>query len=394
MDNNHNQFKNYLFQPTSEAHMQTETKNNKKNAFKTSIVTIIIVALLSGFGGGAISTYIMTKNYKNNSVHNIEIIPKDVELNTASVIAMKVLPSVVGIATEVVYNDFFGKRIGEGVGTGVIVHENGYILTNSHVVNNGKMNALRVLLHDGREVEGTLLWHDQILDLAIVKIDVQNLTAAVLGDSEKLKVGQFAVAIGNPLGFQFERTLTQGVISGLNRTIPISNYESIEGLIQTDASINPGNSGGPLLNQYGEVIGINTAKIQSGEGLGFAIPINIAQPIVTEFIEKGEFRKVYLGIRGVSVEEYLQSVNDDLGVKQGVFIYQIFMDSPVAKVNLREGDVIVKMEETTIQNMTQLVNELYKYRPNDTVKITVVRNRQKKEISLVLEEVPENFITK
>ncbi|MCG8484347.1 MAG: trypsin-like peptidase domain-containing protein [Clostridia bacterium] len=371
--------------------IKKDVSNGKK--FRNSIVTIVIVALLSGFGGGAISTYFMTKNleYNMGGAPNIEIIPKDAELNTASVIAEKVLPSVVGIATEVVYSDFFGKRIGEGVGTGVIVDEDGYILTNSHVVNNGDTSAIRVLLHDGREVEGTLLWHDQTLDLAIVKIDVQNLTPAVLGDSEELKVGELAVAIGNPLGFQFERTLTQGVISGLNRTIPISNYENIEGLIQTDASINPGNSGGPLLNQYGQVIGINTAKIQSGEGLGFAIPINIAQPIVSEFIEKGEFRKVYLGIRGVSVKEYLQTFNDDLGVEEGVFIYQIFTDSPVAKAKLREGDVIVKIGDKDIQTMTQLVNELYKYRPNDTVQISVVRDGKIQEVTIVFEAVPESF---
>lgn len=398
VDSNEEAEKIQLEQQAEQGIESTETQEKKINhktntrTFKNSIVLMVIVALLSGLAGGAISTYYMTKNIENiSSTPQIEIVPKDADLNTASVVAEKVLPSVVGIGTEVVYSDFFGKRIGEGVGTGVIVDEDGYILTNSHVVNNGDTSAIRVLLHDGREVEGTVLWNDRSLDLAIVKIEVQNLTPAVLGDAEKLKVGEFAVAIGNPLGFQFERTLTKGVISGLNRTIPISNYESIEGLIQTDASINPGNSGGPLLNQYGEVIGINTAKIQSGEGLGFAIPINIAEPIVSEFIEKGEFRKVYLGIRGVSVKEYLQSFNDDLGVEEGVYIYQIFTNSPVAKANLREGDVIVKMGDKDIETMTQLVNELYKYRPDDTVQLSIVREGKTEEVTIVFEAVPESF---
>ncbi len=370
-------------------HEEIKPQKNKKNK-KThvSVIAFMIISLVFGLFGGALSYFAMPllfpQNANNQAHNNIQIQTNDISLDAAAAVAEKVMPSVVGISTEIVYSDFFGKRKGEGVGTGVIVDKNGYILTNSHVINNGDMSSFSVLLQDGRELEGTLLWNDPVIDLAIVKVEAQDLIPAELGDSDKLRVGEYAVAIGNPLGFQFERTVTSGIISGLNRTIPISNYESIEGLIQTDASINPGNSGGPLLNRYGQVIGINTAKIQTGEGLGFSIPINIAQPIVNEFKEKGEFRKAVIGIRGVDVEQYLHSFDEDLGVDQGAYVYEILADSPAAKAGLKEGDVIIKADEKEITNMSQLVSKLYQYRPGDTVQIEIVRNKEKMELSIML----------
>ncbi len=362
--------------------------SKRKNNRSISIVTLIILSLVFGLIGGALSYFVLplleVEDIEEQTPNNILIQTNNVPLDAAAAVAEKVMPSVVGISTEIVYSDFFGKRRGEGVGTGVIVDKNGYILTNSHVVNNGDMTDITVLLHDGRELAGELLWNDSVIDLAIIKIDAQNLNSAELADSDNLKVGQYAVAIGNPLGFQFERTVTAGIISGLNRTIPISNYESIEGLIQTDASINPGNSGGPLLNQKGQVIGINTAKIQSGEGLGFAIPINIAQPIVNEFKEKGEFSKAVIGIRGVDVEQYLQTFDVDLGVEEGVYIYQIFTDSAAAKAGLKEGDIITSIDGKEITNMSQLVSKLYQYRPGDTINIMIVRDKRSQEVSITL----------
>lgn len=371
------------------------TKKRKKKLGQLPIIAVIIISLISGLAGGAIAIFTIPQFLPNNIIGNttnkVEIYTKDVPLDAAAAVAEKVLPSVVGISTQIVYSNFFGQQTSEGVGTGVIVDENGYILTNSHVVNNGNMQGIKVLLNDGRELQGKLLWNDAVIDLAIVKIEARNLTPAELGDSDELKVGELAVAIGNPLGFQFERTVTQGIISGLNRTIPISNYESIEGLIQTDASINPGNSGGPLTNQYGQVIGINTAKIQSSEaeGLGFAIPINIAQPIVQEFMKKGEFKKAVLGIKAVNVEQYLQSFNVDLGIEQGVYIYQIFVDSAAGKAGLKEGDVIIRIEDKDIVNMSQLVNKLYQYRPGDTIEIEIVRSGKKMTIKALLEETTD-----
>ncbi|MBR3719457.1 MAG: trypsin-like peptidase domain-containing protein, partial [Firmicutes bacterium] len=222
------------------------------------------------------------------------------DMTIAEAIAAKTMPSVVGISTVATqtYNGFggFGGFWGFGggggtydttmVGTGVIVDEAGYILTNSHVVNDGDTKSVTVSLYDGSDVDGTVLWNDSTLDLAVVKIeDTGDLVAADLGDSDTVNIGAYAAAIGNPLGLEFERSMSQGIISGLNRSIQVSDGSkttTMEGLMQTDATINSGNSGGPLFNSKGQVIGINTAKASSGEGMGFAIPINVAKPIVEQ----------------------------------------------------------------------------------------------------------------
>lgn len=367
----------------------TPVKRNRRRNIPT--ILVIIISLISGLIGGVIAIYMMpviSEDVLPYQPQKIEIVSKKTELDVTAAVAKKVMPAIVGIKTQVVqYDYFFGQRTGEQVGTGVIVDKNGYILTNSHVVNDGEYNSVMILLYDGESIEGEVLWNDSILDLAIVKIDKTNLLDAELGDSDQLDVGEMAIAIGNPLGFAFERTVTQGIISGLERSIQTNNG-TIERLIQTDASINPGNSGGPLLNQYGEVIGINTAKIQSGEGLGFAIPINMAKPIVTEFKEKGEFKKSYLGIKGINVSAYISNFQNNLGVEQGVYVYQIYTDSPVAKAGLKEEDVILSIQDKEISTMTQLINELYKYRPGDKVTLGIFRDGKELKIEVTLDSMP------
>lgn len=256
------------------------------------------------------------------------------------------------------------------------------------MVNDGQTEEVNVLLFDGRNLKAVVLWNDPLLDLAVVKVEAENLPVATLGDSDKLRVGEMAIAIGNPLGLSFERTVTAGIISGLDRSIPLSQFQSIEGLIQTDASINPGNSGGPLLNSRGEVIGINTAKIQTGEGLGFAIAINIAKPIVDEFAEKGEFRKVYMGIRAIDVQQYILKYGDNLGIQNGIFVYEASPNTPVAKAGMKDGDVIVAINEQEINTMSQLVKQLYQYRPGDTIKVEIFRDGERKELQVTLEVLP------
>lgn len=363
-------------------------------------LAFITVALVAAFMGGIISAYLapgylygkfIPNPYSNLSglPQNIEIITKGEELAIVPAVVKKAMPSVVGITTVTVQRDvFFGARRGQGIGTGVIIDNRGYILTNSHVVNEGQSAEVKVLLFDGRDLVADVLWNDSMLDLAIVKVDAENLPVATLGNSDEILVGEMAIAIGNPLGLSFERTVTAGIISGLERTIPISQYETIEGLIQTDASINPGNSGGPLLNSKGEVIGINTAKIQTGEGLGFAIPINITKPIVDEFAEKGEFRKAYLGIKGIDVQQYILNYRDDLGVKEGVFVYQVSPDTPVSRAGMEDGDVIVGLNGQKINSMRQLMKHLYKYRPGDTVTVEAIRGGKRQAFKVTLEAVP------
>lgn len=388
----------------SRAEEKTETgysapapKKSKKNGRKViAVILIILISAGAGFGGGIAAIY-YGQGIAGQAATNITINPSD-KINTAEAIAAKVIPSVVGISTstEVTYQSFFGQQKGvqNGVGTGIIVDEKGYILTNSHVVSDGTAKTITVQLTDGREVPGAVLWNDKSIDLAIVKIEANNLQSAELGDSESVRIGAYAAAIGNPLGMAFDRSITQGVISGLNRSITVTDGQSqftMDGLIQTDASINSGNSGGPLLNSEGKVIGINSAKAQSAEGLGFAIPINTAKPIVDEIKSKGEFKRSYIGIKGTSVTDYLQVYPDaELGTETGVYVVQIYTDSPAAEAGLKEGDIITGLEDRKIETMTQLISSLFRYRPGDTVKLTVIRNNRTMTFSVKLTTMDES----
>jgi S1-C subfamily serine protease len=371
-------------------------KKIKKGRKILAIILVVILSAGAGFGGGIAAMYFGPGMIGSVS-QNVTINPND-KISTAEAIADKVLPSVVGISTstEVTYQSFFGEQKGvqNGVGTGIIVDEKGYILTNSHVVSDGTAETITVQLTDGREVPGKVLWNDKSIDLAIVKIDAPNLTAAELGDSETVKIGAYAAAIGNPLGMAFDRSVTQGIISGLNRSITVSEGQqtpiTMDGLIQTDASINSGNSGGPLLNSAGQVIGINSAKAQSAEGLGFAIPINTAKPIVEEIKEKGEFQRSYIGIKGASVADYLQAYPDaKLGTDTGVYVVQIYTDSPAAKSGMKEGDIITELEDKKVETMTQLISDLFQYRPGDEVKLTVLRDGREMTLNVTLTTMDE-----
>ncbi|MFZ5968300.1 MAG: serine protease HtrA [Bacillota bacterium] len=383
----------YIDKPDATYH-----RKKRRPSFFGTLSLVLISALIGGTVGAYIAPmYLYGKilPYPPNmqgglAPQNIEIITKDEDYNVVPAVAKKGMPAVVGITTVTLEKDFFfGYQRGQGVGTGVIVDSKGYILTNSHVVNDGQTEEVTVLLSNGESMKAEVKWNDALLDLAIIKVEAQNLTVADLGDSDKLTVGEMAIAIGNPLGLSFERTVTSGIISGLDRSIPLSEFESIEGLIQTDASINPGNSGGPLLNNKGEVIGINTAKIQTGEGLGFAIPINIAKPIVDQIIEKGEFTKVYMGIKGVNAQQYIRSYGKNIGTDHGVFVYQVYPESPVQKAGLQEGDVIVAIDDVKIDTMRQLVRLLYQHRPGDRVKVAFIRGGEQKYADVVLEAAQE-----
>lgn len=325
----------------------------------------------------------------NEAAQNITINPNQ-DLTVYSAVAKKVMPSVVGITTVSLQRTWLGMQEASGVGTGVIVDARGYILTNSHVVNDGNAKEVKVLLSDGRQLDAKVLWNEASLDLAVIKIEGENFIAADLGDSDGVEVGEIAIAIGNPLGLTFERSLTQGVISGLNRTITINTAgETIENLMQTDASINPGNSGGPLLNAKGQVIGINTAKISTGEGLGFAIPINIAKPIVDQFIENGEFTRVYLGIRGLNLDAYRAYSGEQTPVEHGVYVKEVLENSVAAKYGIQGNDIIVKIDNDEISRMSNLTRSIYKYRPGDKATITVIRNNKEVKVDIVFESFAE-----
>lgn len=312
----------------------------------------------------------------------IIIKPKE-DISVAGAVAKKVMPSVVGISTVTIQRDiFFGSRLTEGVGSGVIVDPRGYIVTNSHVVGTNR-RKLTIYLIDGRELEGTVLWQDSGLDLAVLKVDATNLPTAELGDSEEIEVGETAIAIGNPLGLRFERTVTQGIISGLNRSIMVEQGTIMEDLIQTDAAINPGNSGGPLINKKGEIIGINTVKV-TAEGLGFAIPINVSKPVIKHFVEDGVFNPPYLGIYTLD-REIIGYYETDIVIKSGLYIHEIVKGSSAEKVGLKEGDIITHIDGIEVNTMLKLRSVLYYKKPGDTVEIKYKRNDNEYIVEAVLQ---------
>lgn len=289
-------------------------------------------------------------------------------------VAKSASPGVVGITVERPSTDKLFNRTGPaevGVGSGVIVSNNGYILTNNHVAG-GKSNRIVVSFADGRNEDGTTVWADPVIDLAVVKVNLNGLPALTLGDAGKLQVGEPAIAIGNPLGLEFERSVTSGIISALNRTIKIETEQGtnfMEDLIQTDASINPGNSGGPLLNSAGEVVGINTIKVSSAEAMGFAIPINIAKPIVEKFANTGTFTEAYMGVFAYdkSVRNYFDGTSS---LNSGVYVAHIDKNGPAYKAGLRTGCIISKVDSLDISNMMQLRSYLYSKSPGDTINVT------------------------
>ena len=348
---------------------------SKKRGIGLTVLVCIITSILT-----SLLTIVAMKNNMGGTNQNTgskEIVVNNdgKSQNIYHAVSDKAMPSVVGITTTTIStnNIFAIPTQSEGVGTGVIVDSKGYILTNSHVVSDGQAVDVKVLFNDGSTTQGKVLWNDAKLDLAVVKVEKTGLTAAELGDSDKVRVGDIAIAIGNPLGLEFQKSVTQGIISGLDRTIQTEN-ETMTGLMQTDASINPGNSGGPLLNEKGQVIGINSAKVSSAEGIGFSIPINTAKPIIEQVIKSGNFEKVTLGIKGLDVATFESATGTDLAVDKGVYIAEVVANTPAQKAGIKTGDVIVKIGDTKTPTMTDLNKALYKYKTGQSAKITLSRS--------------------
>ncbi|MDI3547985.1 MAG: serine protease Do [Halanaerobiales bacterium] len=277
------------------------------------------------------------------------------------------------------------QRVQEGFGSGFIVSKDGYIVTNEHVIHNA--DKVKVTINGFKNpVPAKILWSDFYQDLAIIKVDVdKDLTAIKLGDSDKIRPGDWVIAIGNPFGF--EHTVTVGVISALGRPIQIPSRDgklrSYPNLIQTDAAINPGNSGGPLLNIDGEVIGINTAVSTQGQGIGFAIPINEVKPIVRDLQEKGEIVRPWLGIWYMEMDpRFKEEYKEYYGLEElnGVMVTKVVPDSPADKAGLRPNDIITKIEETEIKKSDDVKEIIDSKKIGDRIIIHVIRNGQSKLI--------------
>lgn len=319
--------------------------------------------------------------------------------NTAMSVANKVLPSVVSIEIEytITSPSFYGRESSStsvASGSGVIITSDGYILTNNHVVSDDSSdsyyqvstaNKISVYLYnDDTPYEATIVGTDDVTDLAVLKIDATDLTAAELGDSSAVAVGEFVMAIGNPL--DMNNTVTAGIISALDREITDENNTTYN-LIQTDAAINAGNSGGALVNADGKVIGINTLKLYgtSVEGIGFAIPINDTLDIIDQLITYNKVKRPYIGISGSDIsEEYAEYYN----LPQGVYVNSVEENSPADAAGLKTGDIITKLNDTTITNMTELTNAKNEHEIGDTVSITINRNGKSQTLTLTLGETP------
>lgn len=342
-----------------------------------------------------------TSNKDNNTdtttVSNTNLVSLENYSDTSVFAANKVLPSIVGITVQYTVNSpYYGytmQATGTATGSGVIISEDGYILTNNHVVNTSsnysfyqvsEANKITVKLYnDETEYEAQIIGKDETTDLAVIKIAKNNLPAATLGDSDSLQVGEFSMAIGSPLGM--ESTVTAGIISATSRTITSDgkNYT----VIQTDAAINSGNSGGALINSKGEVIGINTLKLSGSgvEGIGFAIPINSTKTIYEQLISNGKVKRPYIGISGRDVDEETAKKYE---LVEGIYIISVEQFSAAEKAGLKSYDIITEIDGKQIKTMDELNEIKNTHKIGDTIVLKVFRDKEYKEINLTLGEQP------
>ncbi len=312
----------------------------------------------------------LTTGHAGGPTLNVEEIPEDPKAMSAEQVYEKNSPSVVGV---VVYDSdaiLTSDQVGQG--SGVVISEDGYVMTNSHVIGDSKNYKVKIVLNDGKEYPASVIGYDSRTDLAVIKANATGLVPATFGNSDSVKVGSWVIAIGNPGGINFANSLTRGVVSATNRTVGGLGQSQLK-YIQTDAAINPGNSGGALINMYGQVIGINTAKITQVEfeGMGFAIPINTAKPVIDDIISKGYVSgRVRLGITGKPISPYQAQIHD---VPQGIVVTDISPDSDMERKGIKIGDIIMKVNGANVTSFNVLYTELSKFNPGDKVNLTIFR---------------------
>lgn len=394
-------------------------KNSEKKTNGTSVGKAVVLPFVCGVLGtvavlgtcltvppikqSILNSLIGTSNSQNSDSTNLN------NLNTQQVslldfsetgigVANKVKPSIVGITVEFSVNSIFYNSSGtaKASGSGIIISEDGYILTNNHIVSStsesnnafyevGKANKVTVKLYnDDTEYEAQIIGTDSQTDLAIIKIDKTGLTPAELGDSDSVQVGEFAMAIGNPLGL--DNSVTAGIVSAVNREVTDSDGNKYLA-IQTDAAINAGNSGGALVNSQGQVIGVNTLKLsgEDVEGVGFAIPINSTKEIYEQLIQYNKVKRPYIGIGGIDLDEETAKKNN---LVVGIYIKTIEDFSAAEKAGLRIGDVIIEADGQKITTMDEL-NEIKNSKSiGDIIKLKVYRNGNEKEVTVTLQEQP------
>ena len=371
-------------------------ENEKNSSFETTFVSekrkrgvpkviIIIIGIILVSVISSLTTYFLVRgNNSQISVGNTTYNVENVE-NPVVAVAQIAGPSVVGVKVDFYEQGFFGElQETSEEGSGIIYSEDGYIITNYHVVEDAISSTsaqVTVTLSNQEEYIAEIIGTDSVTDLALLKIDATGLTPATFGKSSDLQVGELAVAIGNPLGQEFAGSVTVGYISALNRTITTDGrtYQ----LIQTDAAINPGNSGGALVNAKGEVIGINTVKVTDTtvEGLGFAIPSDDALKIIEELKLTGKIVRPYIGIYGIDMDEATAKRNN---LVEGVYVYQVFSGSPAEAAGISRGDIIVEFDGQQVKTKQELNNAKNQKSIGDKVKVKVYRGGNYQELEITL----------
>ena len=367
----------------------------KKSSGSGKYIGVLLLGVIGGVIGGVLSTLVVMEDFdiSNNSkkdgmITNSTVTSYNFETveNPVVAISKQVGPSVVGVRVTYKAQTFFGTTEAEGEGSGIVYSKDGYIITNYHVVEqaiNDISAKVQVILSTGDTLDATVVGGDSVTDIAVIKVEKPGLTAAVFGDSDAIEVGELAVAIGNPLGQEFAGSVTVGYISAVNRTMTTSG--TTYNLIQTDAAINSGNSGGPLVSSSGKVIGINTAKISATgvEGMGFSIPINEVLPIVEELITNKKVARPYIGISGVSIDE---TDAKRYALVEGVYVQSVEIKSPAEVGGIRQGDVIVEVNDTKVLSVPEINVIKNKLKIGDKIKIKVYRDKEYKELTITLGE--------
>lgn len=298
----------------------------------------------------------------------------------------KVGPSVVNINTVRLVHDYYMNVVPlRGMGSGIVIDNQGHIMTNNHIVEQAE--EIEVTLFDGRKFDGKLIGADPTSDIAVVQVIDGSLPPAKLDGSADIKVGQTAIAIGNPFGFLLRGpTVTVGVISALNRTIQ-AEQGVFENLIQTDAHINPGNSGGPLVDSKGDVIGINSANIPFAQGIGFSIPMSAARHIADELIKYGKVVRPWIGILGVGVNPQISQYYG-LPVDKGILVTRVFANSPADRAGIAAGDMIISADKKELNDMDELSREVHSKNVGDDMDVVVMRGPMKRDLDIKLTEIP------
>ncbi len=374
---------------------------------RPSLAAIAVISVLSALLGAVMGAYIgptflygrliphpsqaLGPNLTQPSLTGANPLTEQIAAGAVTQVAHRVGPTVVGVVNRSRVQGFFGLQQQQSTGSGIIFDPTGLIVTNQHVISGAA--EISVVLFDNVQVPARLVGQDERTDLAVLRIDVASLPAthrplpvAEFGDSDQLIVGELAVAIGNPLGLEFQRTVTAGIISAVERTLTMDDVTFR--VIQTDAAINSGNSGGALANSRGKIIGINQAKIVAGgvEGMGFAIPINVARPIITALVEQGRVIRPWMGIRGTTVTPAM-AAQRGLAVNAGVFV-EVVPDSPAARAGLRLGDIIVKYNGEELKNFEQLRELIAASGVNATAELVVRRGNATLTVRVRLEAAP------